>query len=112
MPRKETITVNGKLVTVKEYRVKELEALFNNNKNILDGVISANSTGDVLAAAKGVLYEKIPEIFPELTADDIGDAYPSEIEELIQKFVDVNFFGIKRLAGPLIKIITNGLARA
>jgi len=44
----------------------------------------------------------VPILFPELTADDVKNAYPSELETLLEAFVEVNFTGIKRLIGPLM----------
>ena len=56
-----------------------------------------------------LLYKKLPVIFPDITKDDIKNAYMSELEELIEVFVEVNFQGLKRLVGPLMNLIQAGL---
>lgn len=111
MPRSKVVTVNGKTVTIQEKRIGELEALAEKLGTSVDLLLTANSAGDLKGAIKGLLTEKIPEVFPELKPEDVLNAYPSEIEALVEAFVDVNFFGLKRLAGPVLGLIQSGLSR-
>ncbi len=111
MPRSKVVTVNGKTVTIQEKRIGELEALAEKLGTSVDVLLAANSAGDLKGAVKALLTEKIPEVFPDLTPEDILNAYPSEIEGAVEAFVDVNFFGLKRLAGPILGVIQAGLSR-
>ena len=56
-----------------------------------------------------LLYEKLPIIFPDITEDDVKNAYMSELEALVEAFVDVNFFGLKKLIQPMLKMVQAGL---
>ncbi len=56
-----------------------------------------------------LLYKKLPVIFPDITKEDVKNAYMSELEQLIEVFIDVNFQGIKRLIGPLMNLVQAGL---
>jgi hypothetical protein len=56
-----------------------------------------------------LLYKKLPVIFPDISKDDIKNAYMSELEQLIEVFVEVNFTGLKRLIKPLMNLIQAGL---
>jgi len=49
------------------------------------------------------------QLFPELTKDDVKNAYMSELEALVEAFVNVNFFGIKKLIQPMLKMAQAGL---
>lgn len=111
MPRSKVVTVNGKTITVREQRIGELETLADKLGTSVDVILTANAAGDLKRIVKTVLTEKVPELFPELTPDDVLNAYPSEIEALVEAFVDVNFFGLKRLAGPVLGLIQAGLSR-
>lgn len=58
-----------------------------------------------------ILNKKLPELFPGLTAEDVDNAYMSEIEALVEAFVDVNFFGLRRLVTPLMSLAQAGMAQ-
>jgi hypothetical protein len=102
--RSKTVQFAGKDITVREYKIKELKELADKIGTNFDGLIKANDFSDVKNAITEVLEEKLPVIFPGIKKDDIDEAYVSEIEELIQAFVDVNFFGIKKVITPLLKL--------
>ncbi len=108
MPRVQTVKVADKEIIVEERRVGELKALVaslvpSSGGNLADLDISAlaDLKIDVL------LYEKLPEVFPGLDAEDVDKAYTSEIEALVEAFIDVHFLGLKRLASQFM-----GLAQA
>ena len=56
-----------------------------------------------------LLYKKLPVIFPDITKEDVKNAYMSELEQLIEVFVEVNFTGLKRLIKPMMGLIQAGL---
>jgi hypothetical protein len=56
-----------------------------------------------------LLYKKLPVIFPDITKEDVKNAYMSELEALIEVFVEVNFQGLKRVIKPLMGLIQAGL---
>lgn len=107
--RTKSVTVNGKTVIVNEKRIGELKALGNKYKDEFDNLIKVNTADDLTKAVSDIFYTKIPELFPVLTADDIDNAYPSELEELAGAFIDVNFTGIKKVGAPLLQTILAGL---
>ena len=109
--RSETVTIGSKTIIVKEKTVGELKGLFNENKNVFDGLIKANSTDDVASNVNDILYSKLTELFPVLNNEDIDNAYPSELEELAGAFINVNFTGIKKAIIPLIKTTLAGLTK-
>lgn len=89
--RSQIVKVNDKDINVKELRVKDFLALKDeflkedkelNNKQILD-----------------LAKDNINKLVPELTEEDLLNAYPSEIEEVAGAFVEVNFTGIKKVIG-------------
>lgn len=109
--RTQNVIVNGKTVIVNEKRVSELKDIFEKNKDELDKVIGANSIDDIGKATEDILYEKLPELFPVLKKEDIDNAYPSELEELVGAFIDVNFTGLKKVAMPMVSLILTGLKK-
>lgn len=102
--RVKVVEVAGKQVTIRELKIKELKALADKLGVDFQEVIKANEVQDVLGVITVLLNDKLPEIFPEITAEDVDESYMSELEELIQGFVDVNFFGLKKVITPLLKL--------
>lgn len=109
MPRSKVVTVNGKQVNVKEYKIRELrEDVLPRLTSAMDNMkieeIATKNLGDVIPILEG----KLVEFFPELTEADIDEAYPSEIEALIEAWVDVNFTGLKRIYRPVLALAKMG----
>lgn len=102
--RSKIVTVNGKSITVQEKRIGELETLLNN-------FVANNDLKNMKPEDLGFdfIYNNLTVIFPKLTEDDIKNAYPSEIEELIQAFIDTNFFGLKKIIPSIMYLIRAGL---
>lgn len=98
MPRSQVVTVNGKQITVKELKIRELR------EEVLpkiDGLFSGEDLKGKEAKDVFHLFEaKLTEFFPELTEADIEESYPSEIEGLIEAWVSVNFTGLRKLYRP------------
>lgn len=104
--RTKTVTVNGKQVVVREHKIKELRG------EVLPKILGALEGDDFknkeVKDLIPVLEQKLAEFFPELSEADIEEAYPSEIEELITVWVDVNFFGVKKLMKPILSLTKLG----
>ena len=111
--RNKLVTIAEKTIDVKEMRIGELEKLVTE--------LFPESNGDfrkidITRLMEGedetgfdMIYNKLPAIFPELTKDDVKNAYMSEIEALVEAFVNVNFFGLKKLIQPMLKMVQAGL---
>ena len=109
--RTKIVKVNDKDIIVKELRVKELKDLGNKYKGEIDKIIKANSTDDLISSANDILGSKIIELFPQLTQEDVDNSFPSELEELIGGFIEVNFTGVKKAALPIWNLISQGLQK-
>lgn len=108
--RNKTVEFAGKKIRVEEKRIGELEKIVAELFPESKGNIQKIDLGKLLEQAGfDLLYKKLPVIFPDITKDDIKNAYMSELEALIEVFVEVNFHGIKRLVGPLMNLIQAGL---
>ena len=108
--RNKTVEFAGKKIRVEEKRIGELEKIVVDLFPESKGIIQKVNLGKLLEQAGfELLYKKLPVIFPEITKDDIKNAYMSELEQLIEVFIEVNFHGIKRLIGPLMNLVQAGL---
>jgi len=110
--RNKTIAFAGKKLRIEESRIGELEEivarLFPDSK----GNIAKINLDDLMnQVGFDLLYDKIPIIFPDITDEDVKNAYPSELEALLEAFVDVNFTGVKRLIGPLMNLMQIGMTQ-
>ena len=108
--RNKTVDFAGKKIRVEEKRIGELEKIIADLFPESKGNIQKVDFGKLLEQADfDLLYKKLPVIFTEITEDDIKNAYMSELEQLIEVFIDVNFTGVKRLIGPLMTLVQAGL---
>lgn len=109
MPRSQLVTINGKKITVKEFKIRELrEDVLPKLSNIVDVKdMEVKETKDLIP----VFESKLTEIFPEITEADIEESYPSEIEALIEAWVNVNFTGLKKLYRPVLALAKMGLTK-
>jgi hypothetical protein len=105
MPRTQEVTLGKKKITVKESSIRELR---NDILPKLTGIKDGIGTDTQMTDLFSIFTDKVTEIFPDITADDIDDAFPSEIEELVQAFIDVNFGGLKKILPLAISFIRNG----
>lgn len=108
--RDKVISFAGKEIRIEEKKIGELEkvvaTLFPESK----GNLSKIDLSKLLEGAGfDLLYKKLPVIIPDITKDDVKNAYMSEIEALVEAFIDVNFTGIKRLIKPLMSLIQAGI---
>jgi hypothetical protein len=104
MPRTKEISINEKTVELKEFRVKELEALIDEFKDDFESLTSIKTSEDFKKNISVLLRERLPKLLPGVSVEDIENAYPSEIETALDGFVEVNFTGLRRLLGQLFNI--------
>jgi hypothetical protein len=108
--RNKTVSFAGKEIRVEEKRIGELEKIITDLFPESKGNIQKVDLGKLLGQADfDLLYKKLPIIFPDITKDDVKNAYMSELEALMEAFVDVNFFGLKKLIQPMLKMVQAGL---
>ena len=108
--RNKTVDFAGKKIRVEEKRIGELEKIIADLFPESKGNIQKVDLGKLLEQVGfDLLYKKLPIIFPDITEDDVKNAYMSELEQLIEVFVEVNFTGLKRLIKPLMNLIQAGL---
>lgn len=95
--RKETVNFNGKKIEVVEKRNRELQAMVEQFKSELSELEIGKNAHSALTAGVQFVKEKLTVLFPEITEDDIMDAYPSEVEALVEAFIKVNFTGVRKV---------------
>ena len=110
--RNKIVKFAGKDINVQEKRIGELESLtkklFPSTKGKLKDLDKALND---LELDWDLLYKKLPIIFPDLTEEDVKNAYMSELEKLIGAFIDVNFFAIKQMIPKLMALAQTGSQR-
>jgi len=109
--RNKIVSIAGKELRIEEKRIGDLEKLiielFPSSKGKIANIDLQKELGSL---DFDILYEKLPTIFPDLTKADIQNAYMSEIEALLEAFIDVNFLGLKKLLKPMLTLAQSGLA--
>lgn len=103
--RTKTVAINGKQIVVKEQRISEIK-----NEVIprITGLLSDVDLQDTeVKDIFGIISSKLAEFFPSLSEADIEEAYPSEIEELIQAYIEVNFSGLKKILLPVLPSLSS-----
>jgi len=107
--RNKIVKFAGKDINVQERRIGELEILvrelFPSTKGKLKNLDKALNDMEL---DWDLLYKKIPIVFPEITEDDVKNAYMSDLEKLIGAFVDVNFFALKQIIPKLMLLAQTG----
>ena len=112
MPRNKIVEFAGKSINVQEKRIGELEILvrelFPATKGKLKNLDKALND---LELDWDLLYKKLPVVFPDITEDDVKNAYMSDLEKLLGAFVDVNFFALKQMLPKLMNLAQIGSQR-
>ena len=107
--RNKIVKFAGKDIDVKEKKIGELEILvrelFPSTKGKLKNLDKALND---LEIDWDLLYKKLPVVFPDITEDDVKNAYMSDLEKLIGAFVDVNFFALKQMIPRLMLLAQTG----
>ena len=110
--RNKIIEFAGKSINVQEKKIGELEILtkelFPSTKGSLKNLDKALND---LEIDWDLLYKKLPVVFPDITEDDVKNAYMSELEGLLGAFVDVNFFALKQMLPKLVSLAQIGSQR-
>jgi len=110
--RNKIVKFADKNIDVKEKKIGELEILvrelFPATKGKLKNLDKALND---LEIDWDLLYKKLPIVFPEITEEDVKNAYMSDLEKLIGAFVDVNFFAIKQMIPKLMALAQTGSQR-
>jgi len=108
--RNKTVEFAGKKIRVEEKRIGDLEKIVAEVFPESEGKIQKIDLSKLFEQAGfDLLYDKLPVMIPEITQEDIKNAYMSELEVLIEVFIEVNFLGIKKMIGPLMNLIQIGL---
>ena len=112
MPRNKIVKFADKDINVKERKIGELEILvrelFPETKGKLKNLDKALND---LEIDWDLLYKKLPVVFPDITEDDVKNAYMSDLEKLIGAFIDVNFFALKQMIPKLMLLAQTGSQR-
>jgi len=112
MPRNKIVKFAGKDINVQERKIGELEILvrelFPSTKGKLKNLDKALND---LELDWDLLYKKLPVVFPDITEDDVKNAYMSDLENLIGAFIDVNFFALKQMIPKLMLLAQTGSQR-
>jgi hypothetical protein len=110
--RNKIVKFAGKDIDVQERRIGELEILtrelFPSTKGKLKNLDKALND---LELDWDLLYKKLPVVFPDITEDDVKNAYMSDLEKLIGAFIDVNFFALKQMIPKLMLLAQTGSQR-
>jgi len=109
MPRNKIVKFAGKDINVQERRIGELEILLRELFPATKGKLkNLDKALNDLEIDWDLLYKKLPIIFPDITEDDVKNAYMSDLEKLIGAFVDVNFFALKQILPKLMLLVQTG----
>ena len=95
--------IESMLEKIKELKqlAKDISLSFN---DLLKTDLDNRTTDDIFNIIFEQLEDKITIIFPQLTVEDIENAYISEVEELLKAFIEVNFIGAKKVISQVMKL--------
>lgn len=106
--RNKVVKVGDKEILVTEKRIKELKQLSKDISISFNDLLKTNldnkTTDDVFNIIFEQLEDKVIILFPQLKAEDIEDAYISELEALLSAFIEVNFTGAKKVISQVMKL--------
>ena len=106
--RNKVVKIGDKEILVVEKKIKELKQLSKDISLSFNDLLKTNldnrTTDEIFNIIFEQLEDKITIIFPQLTIEDIENAYISEIEELLVAFIEVNFIGAKKVIGQVMKL--------
>lgn len=102
--RSKSVEIAGKEIVIRESKIGHIK----DNLAPKLGTAWETVTKDGVNGLVDRLGEQITEIFPELQGINIEDCFPSELEDFVEAWIDVNFTGVKRLLGPLMSLAKLG----
>lgn len=107
--RTKQIEIANKKIVITEKTIGELKQLSKDLSVDLHDFfkvdIDGKTTNDIASLMFEMLESKLIHIFPQLNQGDIDNAYPSQLEELIEGFVEVNFYGVKKVFSKAIPMV-------
>ncbi|MBC7340950.1 MAG: hypothetical protein H5U02_00590 [Clostridia bacterium] len=109
--RTKVVTLNGKQVTVREHKVKELrEEVIPKIERVFgeQGLDLSKMADASLGSLIETFEDKLAEFFPDVSKEDIENSYISEVEALVEAWIEVNFTGLKRVMPPLLSLMRMG----
>ena len=107
--RNKIVKFAGKDINVQERKIGELEILVRELFPDSEGSLKKlEKSLNKLDLDWDLLYKKLPIVFPEITEEDVKNAYMSDLEKLIGAFIDVNFFALKQIIPKLILLAQTG----
>jgi len=110
--RNKIVKFAGKDINVQERKIGELEILVRELFPDSEGSLKKlEKSLNKLDLDWDLLYKKLPIVFPEITEEDVKNAYMSDLEKLIGAFIDVNFFALKQIIPKLILLAQTGSQR-
>lgn len=106
----EVVIINGKEIEVKEKKIKELKILAKEiTKDVkTDELFKGDTPAEMINNGIELIKNKLTVIFPGIIADDIEESTVSEIKELINTFIKVNFGeveGLKNVFSLLLRLV-------
>lgn len=106
--RNRVVKVGEKEILVIEKRIKELKQLSKDISVSFNDLLKTNLDNKTTDEVFNIIFEQLEDkttiIFPQLTLEDIENAYMSEIEELLIAFIEVNFIGAKKVISQVMKL--------
>ena len=110
--RNKIVKFAGKDINVQERKSGELEILVRDLFPDSEGSLKKlEKSLNKLDLDWDLLYKKLPIVFPEITEEDVKNAYMSDLEKVIGAFVDVNFFALKQMLPKLMLLAQTGSQR-
>ena len=102
--RTKIVKVANKEILIQEKTIGEIKKLVNElNMDFSKLMETEINKEGFLSDVLGILQDKIEVIFPQLKEIDMDNVYISELEALIDGFLEVNFLMLKKV---FMKVIT------
>lgn len=96
--RNKIVKVANKDILIQEKTIGELKKLANDINFDFSKLSTLELKNEnLITEIFAILIDRIKVIFPQLTDEDIDNAYISELEGLIEGFMDVNFTMLKKV---------------
>jgi hypothetical protein len=96
-----TICDGKKEIVVKEALISTNEKLFTKWKKDLEKLPDTKDMADMFLIGTDFIKSRLSDVFTDIKKEDVSNSYQSEIEDLINAWIEVNFFGLKQMAGKV-----------
>lgn len=104
--RSKVVNIAGKNILIEEKRIKEIKKLIKDFSPEIQELWNKDidfNNADSIDTIFSTIEDKIAFIFDGLTQEDIENAYMSELENLLNAFMEVNFMGAKKGISLILK---------